>query len=264
MAESGSVTVPSRGTTAGEGTDNDYFDVMARHARQHWWYRNRRAWLSQLLSSGRDRNRALDVGCGTGETVRHLADLGWSWTAGSDVSGYVLGHARRRQRLALFQSRAEALPLRSSSVQCLTSLDVLEHLDDDRGAAREYLRVAEPGAPVVFMVPAYAWLWNDDHDGRAGHRRRYTAKRLRSVAESAGIEVEAVSYFHSFLVAPAFLLRRTPLRRFLPATEEDASSSPLANKVCWWLASAERRVARHVSLPFGLSIWLIGRVPQDA
>jgi hypothetical protein len=71
----------------------------------------------------------------------------------------------------------------------------------------------------------------------------------------AGFEVERTTYYFSFLVPPAFLVRRTPLRRLVNTTDEAASSSPLVTKVMAGAAKAERALLRRFDhLPFGLSI----------
>ena len=64
-----------------------YFDTMAAHAGDHWWYRARRELVAQLLQ-GRlcGGGTALDIGCGTGEVVDLLVRLGASLAAGTDLS----------------------------------------------------------------------------------------------------------------------------------------------------------------------------------
>lgn len=251
--------------TAGARSDRlsaDYFDVMAAVARDHWWYRNRRKWLAQLLD-GRCRagGRALDVGCGTGETLDALDAAGFAAPVGTDLSPYVLAYARQRSANGTLLALAGELPFATASMACLTSMDVLEHIADDAHALREFHRVLEPGGVLALMVPAYQWLFSD-HDRRACHFRRYSARSLAAAAEAAGFRVERVTYFHSFLVPAAALLRRTPLRRLLPATDEEVSeSSALVGRVCAALAAAERRLGRRGRIPLGLSVALVARRP---
>jgi predicted unusual protein kinase regulating ubiquinone biosynthesis (AarF/ABC1/UbiB family)/SAM-dependent methyltransferase len=243
--------------------DDEYFDVMASVAETHWWYESRRRLVAELLA---DRIRpdalALDVGCGTSETLDVLEALGARAAIGTDLSEHALHHAIRRQpRPRVLRALAEHLPFADRSVGALVSMDVIEHVDDDVVALQEYVRVCEPGAPVLITVPAYEWLWSD-HDERAAHRRRYTAARLEEAAREAGLVVERCSYYFSFLLPPAALLRRTPLRRFSPPTDEEASSmGPVLDRVLGALGAAERRALRSVDLPAGLSIVLLARAP---
>lgn len=241
----------------------DYFDTMAAVARDHWWYRNRRLWLAQLLE-GRARlgGRALDVGCGTGETLSALESTGFAAPVGTDLSPYVLAYARERSPHATSLALAEELPFASASMACLTSMDVLEHVADDAAALREFHRILEPGGVLALMVPAYQWLFSD-HDRRACHFRRYSARSLATAAVAAGFAVEQVTYFHSFLVPPAALLRRTPLRRLQQGTDEEVSmSSPLVDRACSALAGFERWLGRRRRIPGGLSVALVARRPE--
>ena len=181
---------------------------------------------------------------------------------GLDVSQYVLKRAQGLGGLPLLAvASAERLPVGDDAVRCVASLDVLEHLPDDVGALREYARAVEPGGTMLLMVPAYQWLFSD-HDRWAGHQRRYSAKRLVAAVEAAGLRVERSTYLFSFLVPPAVLLRRTPLRRWLGRTDEETSSvSPLLNRLFGTAGRVERWAARRVRVPFGLSVLVVATVP---
>lgn len=243
------------------GLSGDYFDVMARYSREHWWYRARAAWMTEaIVAAGVPPGRVLDVGCGTGAALEHLGALGFTATIGTDLSPVALAHARASVGATLCESRAEHLPFAAGSVACLVSMDVIEHLDDDLVALREYVRVVRPGGLVLLTVPAYQWLFAD-HDVRAGHRRRYTAARLERAARAAGLAVERVTYFNSFLVPAAALLRRTPLRRLGSGTDEETSDAPpTVTRLLGLVTAAERRLGRRIRVPFGLSVLLVGRV----
>jgi SAM-dependent methyltransferase len=250
----------------GAQPDDDYFEMMAEVAEQHWWYRSRRRLLARLLA-GRLRadGVALDVGCGTGETLTALEAAGAGTAIGTDLSPLALAlGARARGRRTVAVALAEGLPFADDRADCIVAMDVIEHLDDDVLALRELLRVARPGATVYLTVPAYQFLWSE-HDVRAAHRRRYTASMLERSARAAGIDVERISYYNSFLVVPAVLLRRTPLRRLGRDTDEETSMMhPLVDRLFLALARLEQRwLVRH-RVPFGLSIVLVGRAPVAA
>ena len=244
--------------------DDRYFDLMAEVADTHWWYRSRRAWLHQELRPRLARGeRAYDIGCGTGDAMATLADLGAAPVAGTDLSEHVLGWVVQRDHPpTVLKSLAERLPFADRSASTLISMDVIEHLDDDVVALREYRRLLKPGGTIFLTVPAYQWIWSE-HDDRAAHRRRYSRQRFTTAVLAAGFEVDRVTYFFSFLVPVAALVRKTPLRRFFPATDEEASAMhPALDKVLAALARLERRIGARFDLPFGLSILLVGHVPE--
>ncbi len=246
------------------GLDEAYFDVMAEHARSHWWYLARAAWVRQELGGRQPRGTAADVGCGVGANLRALHDAGYQQVLGLDVSHYVLGRAHELGGQPLLaMATADRLPVGRGALGGLASLDVIEHLPDDIGALREYARAVGPGGTVLLTVPAYQWLFSD-HDRWAGHQRRYSARRLRTVVEAAGLRVERMTYLFSFLVPAAALLRRTPLRRWIGQTDEETSSvRPWLNRLLAGIAGAERRVGHRVRIPFGLSLLVVATVDAD-
>lgn len=244
--------------------DAVYFEVMAAQARTHWWYESRRHLITQMLG-GRVVPGAVvvDVGCGTGDNFAALEAVTTRSVVGAELSPQALRHAppSRAGCVRVSIARAECLPFASGCADVVTSLDVVEHLDDDVAALREYRRLLRPGGWLLLTVPAYQWLWSH-HDEWAAHRRRYGADQLAGAVEAAGLAVDRVTYFNSFLVPPAVLLRRTPLRRLVRGADDEVGTSrPSVHRAMTALAAAERRVARRGRVPFGLSILLLGRVP---
>ena len=110
-------------------------------------------------------------------------------------------------------------------------------------------------------VPAYAWLWSR-HDELLGHRRRYTARALRRAAERGGYAVERLTYFNTLLAPPIMAVRlaRAALRR--PGHDLDRPA-PTLNRALAACFSAEARLLRWVSPPFGISILLAARLPDS-
>jgi glycosyltransferase involved in cell wall biosynthesis len=248
-----------RGTEAG-AMDEGKFDLMARLEREHWWFRAKRRLVEDRLSDhAADRSgTVIDVGCGTGALVAEL-ERGFARVVGTDLSEHAARLARREAGARPLLARAEALPFPDETATVLTSLDVVEHLDDDVVGLEELRRVIRPRGLLLLTVPAYDWAWSD-HDVALGHRRRYTAARLRAATERAGFDVIEVSYFHAWLVPLAFVMRKTPLRRFAGDDQEEASfASPTVNRLLAAVTRLERALARHVRLPFGLSILLVAR-----
>jgi SAM-dependent methyltransferase len=191
--------------------------------------------------------------------VGDLLAAGLAPVVGTDLSPAALHLAAGANAGSWATSRAEDLPFVDGRFRAVTSLDVIEHLDDDVAGLREYRRVVETGGLVIVAVPAYRWAWSD-HDVALGHRRRYTSTSLRRSVEAAGLTVERVTYFHSWLVPPAVLLRRTPLRRLLKGSAEEASFvGPQVNAVLRGVSSIERGVLRRVDLPLGLSVLAVAR-----
>jgi ubiquinone/menaquinone biosynthesis C-methylase UbiE len=236
--------------------DERYFDVMATQAQVHWWYRARRALVTQMLAGELPpAARVIDVGCGTGDNLAALDAAAGGPAMGVELSLYAIRHAPRSPRggVRVGVARAEHLPFPDACADLVTSMDVIEHLDD-AAALGDYRRVLRPDGKLLLTVPAYQWLWSD-HDVWAAHRRRYSRRSLVSAVERAGFRPRCVTYFNSFLVPPAAVLRRTPARHLVKGEQDEVgAASPTVDRVMTGLATVERRWARHRRVPFGLSI----------
>jgi len=240
--------------------DEDRIRLMAAVEDQHWWFRAKRELVAEVLAGEGVVGAVIDVGCGTGAVLDRLARDGNRPVFGTDLSPVSLQHAAAAGA-PVARALAEALPFRSSVAAAVVSLDVVEHLDDDVAGLREYQRVVVPGGLVVVAVPAYQWAWSD-HDVTLGHRRRYTRDRLVKAAEDAGLELDRVTHFHSWLAPLAWIVRRTPVRRLVRGTDEEASmGGRWTNRIATGVTATERAFIRRRPLPFGLSILLVARRP---
>ena len=65
----------------------------------------------------------------------------------------------------------------SGSVNCVYSLNVLEHIEDDRATLTALFDRVRPGGKVIIYVPAFNFLFSE-MDRLVGHYRRYRRKEL--------------------------------------------------------------------------------------
>lgn len=250
---------------AARAMDVDAIEAMALVERSHWWFLAKRELVLAELDHRRVSGTVVDVGAGTGGLLDALRGAGRT-AVGVELDDVALGlTARLSPRPAMAQAVAEAVPFADGAAAAVTSLDVLEHLDDDVAGFRELARVAGAGGLVVVAVPAYRWAWSE-HDVRLGHRRRYNRVALLAAAHAADIDVVRCTHFHAWLAPVAFVLRRTPLRRLLQgrSAEEASFVSPGINRLLTFVGTVERLLLRRMDLPFGLSILLVGRVSDAA
>ena len=217
--------------------------------RRHWWYRERRALLARAV---RDLpvGQALDIGAAGGGNTLVLTGLGWSACAlEHSRPGAVVAAGRG---LPVVRADALHLPFADASLDLVTALDVLEHLQDDRAAAAEIRRVLRPGGRVVVTVPVDMRLWSA-HDEAVGHVRRYARQEIIALLCGASLEVESVRSW-MVLLRPAVAVQR---RR---STGSDLSEPPRwANIVLGAVVRAERHLPVG-GLP-GVSVLLRARRP---
>jgi len=142
----------------------------------------------RLLPTG----HVLNAGCGAGSFTLRLLDAGYAATSVDASPAFVervRGLVGGRGPVEL--ADLHALRFDDAAFDGIICGEVLEHLDDDHTAVREFARVLRPGGIVVASVPANPWRY-DWSDHWAGHRRRYTADGLAerfTAAGFAGVEV---------------------------------------------------------------------------
>jgi SAM-dependent methyltransferase len=164
--------------------------------------------LTPLLPSLRSKDM-LDAGCGTGRWLRRFASAGAGTTTGVDFSSAMLGQAARcladcgsgfepavHTAPWLIRGDCLALPVRSRTADLVMCSLTIGHLAGIEPLAREFSRVARPGADVFVtdMHPrAQALGWRCGfrcHDGSIEVETwLHTEEEVRESFESAGFSL---------------------------------------------------------------------------
>ncbi len=106
-----------------------------------------------ILSAAGERlkGRVLDNGCGVGMYVQHLQPYaGEMFGLEYDLER---AHEARQHSPNIFCGAGENIPLPPESFDVILSHEVLEHVQDDRQAIREMVRLLQPGGRMVIFVP---------------------------------------------------------------------------------------------------------------
>lgn len=99
-----------------------------------------------------DARRILVDGCGVGQYVKHLAALGYN-TIGLDIDLDRVMTGSQAGVDQLHVAAGEYLPYPDRSFDAILSHEVIEHVSNDRLAAREMIRVLRPGGRVILFCP---------------------------------------------------------------------------------------------------------------
>jgi SAM-dependent methyltransferase len=83
------------------------------------------------------------------------------------------------------------MPFDDNSFDAVTTLDVIEHNQDDLAILADSFRVLKPGGHMIITVPALMWLWSHNDDINA--IRRYPAKTKQKLAQTSFV-VRRVTY----------------------------------------------------------------------
>lgn len=158
------------------------------------------AWLRysviEALLSRISPRTVLEIGVGQGSVGALLAHR-YEY-AGIDRDETALATARERFRLCgvdpslLLLGGLEQVEGQEFDLVC--AFEVLEHLEDDVGALREFRSHVAPGGSIMLSVPANPQRFGNA-DEKAGHYRRYTRDSLSQALTEAGFtEVRLLNY----------------------------------------------------------------------
>lgn len=229
--------------------------------RKYWWFQGRRRVILDTLKehvrvNGDDKPVILDIGCGTGMMMEDLEKMGHA--TGLDFSMVALEYCRNRGLKNLGRADVRHIPVRDNSVDVITALDLIEHIEDDHGLMDEFYRVLKPGGIAIMSVPAHKKLWSG-HDVALHHFRRYEKPEFLALIEGAGLKSRKYSYGMATAYVPAVVIRKVKsLFRKKGAEQTNTTDEfPIPD----WLngllrksVEAESVWLRKRNLPIGLSL----------
>ena len=226
---------------------------------RHWWFAARQRILETYvlkkipLPSGA---RLLDVGSGTGAILEMFSRRFEAF--GQDVSPQAVAFCRKRGLKNVYCGALDTMPPEVRDFDLITTLDVIEHVDDDVAALRQMRALLKPAGKLLVTVPAFPFLWGG-HDVMTHHKRRYRRITLRKALAGAGFAVETMSYFNCMLF-PVALARRLAAR-FLGATEANDLEMPpkVLNALMRRVFESEKYLLPFTHLPVGLSLIAVAR-----
>jgi SAM-dependent methyltransferase len=137
--------------------------------------------------------RLLEVGCGSGQALRVLAELGWD-AEGVDFDRAAVEHARARG-LSVRHGSVREQEYAAESFDAVVMSHLIEHVPDPLRVLEECRRVLKPGGRLVAVTP------NARSFGHTLFREHWFAldpprhlilfhlDTLRSLAEAAGLTV---------------------------------------------------------------------------
>lgn len=228
-------------------------DILGADIGRHWYYRAKAAALRRAVATLKPRH-LLDVGAGSGFFSRHLlaetpaesalcVDIGYPEDRDDSVAGKPV-HYRR-----------DTGP---TDCDLVLMMDVLEHVDDDRGLVRHYAAKVPSGAHFLVTVPAFTFLWSG-HDVFLEHKRRYRLPEIEATLGDAGLEVVRGAYYFG-LVFPLAAAVRLADRNTTEPRSSMKRHGAITNGLLGALCAVELPLFPYNRLA-GLSAFVLARKP---
>lgn len=229
-------------------TQRDMDKAALRGEPSYVWRAGQARRLEMILRAAGERvhGRILENGCGVGMYVEKLAAHG----------GTVIGLEYDRERAAEARTRSprivnaagEFVPLPSETFDLILSHEVIEHVQDDRAAIREMVRVLKPNGRIALFCPnrgypfeTHGIYWKGKYyfgnklfvnylprvwrDKLAPHVRVYSKRDLETLFE--GLPVRFVERTIIFGAYDNIIARFGPLGKFIRAILQFLEKTPL-------------------------------------
>jgi len=175
-----------------------------------FWFNHRNRCIVELLNRFPPSGLFFDIGGGNGCVSLAIQNADWP-VALLEPGMHGAKNARLRGIDTIISSTFEDAGFLEGTMPAAGAFDVLEHVPDDLGFLRLLTRSLRTGGRLYLTVPALGALWSGEDD-QAGHYRRYTCRKLHRVIQQAGLQLDYLTYFFTFLPLPIFLLRSLPYR----------------------------------------------------
>ena len=229
-------------------TQRNFDKAALRGEPSYVWRAGQQRRLTMIVKAAgnRIRGQILENGCGVGMYVEHLSPFG----------GQVIGLEYDFERAAeahanslhIFNAAGEFVPLASGTFDLILSHEVIEHVQDDRAAVSEMVRLLKQGGRITLFCPnrgypfeTHGIYWNGKYsfgnklfvnylprslrDKLAPHVRAYSTADLQKLFE--GLPVKFIERTIIFGAYDNIIARFGPLGTFLRSLLQFLERTPL-------------------------------------
>jgi glycosyltransferase involved in cell wall biosynthesis len=184
-------------------------------------------WLHQRFDHWLGK-RVLEVGSGVGNQTRFFAER--ERVIASDIEAHYVRELqakfgrRSNVRVASFRfplADKDVEDIRAEGIDSIVCLNVLEHIEDDRGTLRDFARVLPSGGHLALLVPSMPSLYGT-LDQHLNHYRRYSFDELKQKVSEAGFTIDTLRFLNRPGVFGWWLNSRVLKRKVLPSKQLSA------------------------------------------
>ncbi len=212
------------------------FDDTERRWRQTGAVDKARHVKELLGVRGGEIANVLEVGCGTGDVIARIADLGIGRSlTGIDITDPGLNNQdNQRANLTYVVQTGPSLPLADGSFDLVVASHVLEHVEDERPFLRELARVSRRF--VYVEVPCELHVRSSVRSLQRtldiGHINSYTPEFFALTLATSGLTIDRLRCFdHSLALHSFFSNRAAGLFKLVVRSSLLRFSESLATKV---------------------------------
>lgn len=138
---------------------------------------------------------------------------------------------------------------------CIYSVDVMEHIENDRAFLGDCYRMLKPGGSCILLVPALQLLYSN-FDKSIGHYRRYSKGLIRETVADTGFQIQRMSYHNLIgVLASLYFIKFRKLDYQTPENKKQFFF--LAKIYSKFVIPVVRQMERILPVPFGLNLTVV-------
>jgi len=237
-------------------------DSLYAQEEKHFWFVARKEFILESMQKCiAKEEKIIEIGAGTGNVSRYLQKNKYQNISAGEMHLNGLKYAQDYGIKECYQFNLLNTPF-EDEFDTICMFDVLEHIEEDDFALKNVNKSLKKQGNVVLTVPSHMWLWNRD-DTIAGHKTRYTKKRLIDKLQNNGFEVLTARYF--FISITPLLFLRTVLNKDNKSEVKEAefsndiSMNPLFSNILLFISRIENKINHLLPNIFGGSLLIIAR-----
>lgn len=244
------------------------FDLTDKNAESSFWVSSRNRLFKSIVErhlSPTGKTKFLEIGCGTGDFIRQIADNENLEITGSEIYLKGLVYAKKNLPSVDFVQFDVTKGTIGEQFQIITAFDVIEHIENDAAALSNINQMLKRDGALIISVPQHMFLWSN-LDEIVKHKRRYSRQELVAKLKNNGFEINYATSF-IFVLFPLMLISRL----FDKGNDQSQSDErALEKRVKFpWIVNAifdlfmridEGLIKLGVSLPFGGTLVIVARM----
>ena len=165
--------------------ENTYSDIAALESVS--FAKNYNNYIFKLISKHIQGDEVLDFGAGYGNFCSYLKNNNKNVTA-IEVNTEAID---RLNELSIINYKK--IEKTGKKFQNIVSLNVLEHIDDDKKVFYELVDSLKLGGKIILYLPASMLIWTK-LDELVLHRRRYSKKLVLNLVNVDGVEIKHIHW----------------------------------------------------------------------
>lgn len=243
------------------------FDLTDKNAESSFWVSSRNRLFKSMVQrylSPTGKTKFLEIGCGTGDFIRQIAEDENLEITGSEIYLKGLQYAKKNLPNVDFIQFDVTRGTIGDQFDMIATFDVIEHVENDAAALSNINQMLSMDGILIISVPQHMFLWSK-LDEIVKHKRRYSRRELLAKLEKNGFEIDYATSF-LFVLFPLMLVSR-----ILDKGQDRSGSSEaelekrvkfsgVLNRVFdLFMRIDEALIRLGLSLPFGGTLLVVAR-----